>query len=68
MAEMLMLGAIVYGSVYVENAIEKRKTRKKEKDDAGRTLTFVSTDLKKKIRFIDNSIQYKAYKLFFKDI
>ncbi|HXV46307.1 MAG TPA: hypothetical protein VD736_06510 [Nitrososphaera sp.] len=67
-AEMAMLGAIIYGAVYVENWVEKRKLRRKEKEDARRTVKFVTNDLKKKLHFIEDSVQYKDFKPFFTDM
>jgi hypothetical protein len=67
-AEMSMLGAIIYGAVYVENWIEKRKLRREEKENAKRIIKFVTNDLKKKIRFIEDSVQYKDFKPFFTDM
>jgi hypothetical protein len=63
-----MLGAIIYGAVYVENWVEKRKLRRKEKEDARRTVKFVTNDLKKKLHFIEDSVQYKDFKPFFTDM
>jgi hypothetical protein len=67
-AEMAMLGAIIYGAIYVENWVEKRKLRRKEKEDARRTVKFVANDLKKKLHFIEDSTQYKDFKPFFTDM
>jgi hypothetical protein len=67
-AEMTMLGAIIYGAVYVENWVEKRKLRRKEREDARRTVKFVTNDLKKKLHFIEDSVQYKDFKPFFTDM
>ena len=67
-AEMAMLGAIIYGAIYVENWVEKRKLRRKEKEDARRTIKFVANDLEKKLRFIEDSVQYKDFKPFFTDM
>lgn len=66
--EMAILGAIIYGAIYVENWVEKRTLRRKEKDDARRTIKFVANDLEKKLRFIDDSVQYKDFKPFFTDM
>jgi hypothetical protein len=65
---MAMLGAIIYGAIYVENWVEKRKLHRKEKEDARRTVKFVANDLKKKLRFIEDSMQYKDFKPFFTDM
>jgi hypothetical protein len=67
-AEMAMLGAIIYGAIYVENWVEKRKLRREEKDNAKRIIKFVTNDLKKKLRFIEDSAQYKDFKPFFTDM
>jgi hypothetical protein len=67
-AEMTMLGVIIYGAVYVENWVEKRKLRRKEKEDARRTVKFVTNDLKKKLHFMEDSVQYKDFKPFFTDM
>jgi len=67
-AEMAMLGAIIYGAIYVENWVEKRKLRRKEKEDARRTIKFVANDLEKKLRFIEDSVQYKDFKPIFTDM
>lgn len=67
-AEMAMLGAIIYGAVYVENWIEKRKLRREEKENARRIIKFVNNDLKKKLHFIEESVQYKDFKPFFTDM
>ena len=66
--EMVMLGSIIYGSIYVENWVEKRKVRRKEKEDAIRMLKFVTNDLQKKLRFIEDSVEYKDFKPFFTDM
>jgi hypothetical protein len=66
--EMVLLAVIIYGAIYVENWAEKRKIRRKEKENARQTIRFVADDLKKKLRFIDESIQYKDFKPFFTDM
>jgi len=66
--EMSLLAAIIYGAIYVENWVEKRKLRQREKDDARRTIEFVANDLKKKLRFIEDTVQYKDFKPFFTDM
>lgn len=55
---MALLAAIIYCAIYVENWAEKRKLRQKEKETAIQTIRFVTDDLKKKLRFIeDGAIQ-----------
>jgi hypothetical protein len=67
-AEMAMLGSIIYGAIYVENWIEKRKFLRKEKEEGTRTVKFVANDLQKKLRFMDDSVHYKDFKPFFTDM
>ena len=66
--EMTLLAAIIYGAIYVENWVEKRKTRQKEKEEAKRITEFVASDLQKKLRFIEDTIQYRDFKPFFTDM
>jgi hypothetical protein len=66
--EMTLLAAIIYGAIYVENWVEKRKARQKKKEEADRILEFVTNDLQKKLRFIEDTIQYKDFKPFFTDM
>lgn len=66
--EMALLAAIIYGSIYVGNLVEKRKLRHDEREEAKRIIRFVTNDLHKKQRFIEESIRYKDYKPFFTDM
>ena len=66
--EMVLLAAIIYGSIYVGNLVEKRKQRHDEREEAKKIIRFVANDLHKKQRFIEESIQYKDYKPFFTDM
>jgi hypothetical protein len=65
---MTLLAAIIYGAIYVENWVEKRKLRREDKENAKRIIKFVTNDLKKKLRFIEDSVQYKDFKPFFTDM
>jgi hypothetical protein len=47
--EMVLLAAIIYGAIYIENWAEKRKMRQKEKETARQTIRFVTDDLNKKL-------------------
>jgi hypothetical protein len=66
--EMALLAAIIYGSIYVGNLVEKRKQRHDEREEAKRIIKFAMNDLHKKQRFIAESIRYKDYKPFFTDM
>jgi hypothetical protein len=67
-AEMTMLGAIIYSAIFVENWVERNKLRRKEKEDARRIIEFVTDDLNKRLRFIEDSVRYKDFKPFFTDM
>jgi len=67
-AEMTILAAIIYGSIYLGNWLEKRKAREENKEQAEKVIVFVANDLEKKLRFIEESIQYRDFKPFFTDM
>lgn len=66
--EMAILAAIIYGAVWVEVNVEKRKARKEEALARGQIVKFVTDDLNSKLRFIDESLQYSDFKPFFTDM
>jgi hypothetical protein len=55
--EMVLLAAIIYESIYVEEWVGKRKTRKEENRGRQQIIQFVKNDLKNKLRFIEESVQ-----------
>lgn len=63
-AEMTLLAVIIYGATYVENWIDKRKLSREKRESAQQIIKFVTNDLKKKLTFIEDSLQYKDYNLF----
>jgi len=67
-AEMTILAAIIYGSIYVGNWLEKRKAQQENHEQARKIIVFVTNDLEKKLKFIEESIQYKDFKPFFTDM
>jgi hypothetical protein len=66
--EMVLLAAIIYGAVWLEVNVERRKARKQEDIARRQIVQFVTDDLNGKLRFIDESVQYGDYKPFFTDI
>jgi hypothetical protein len=62
--EMTLLAGIIYGAIYVENWVEKRKIRSEEKEMKKKILMIVANDLKKQLQFIAESIQDKDFKHF----
>jgi hypothetical protein len=62
--EMTLLAGIIYEAIYVENWVEKRKIRSREKEMKKKILMIVVNDLKQQLQFIAESIQDKDFKHF----
>jgi hypothetical protein len=62
--EMSLLAAIIYGAIYVESWVDKRKTRSEEKEMKNKILAFMAADLEEQLLFIDESVQDKDFKPF----
>jgi hypothetical protein len=66
--ENTLLAAIIVGSIYLERWLEEKAHRRKERETKKNTINFIINDLESKLRFIDESHQYKDYKPFFTDM
>ena len=55
--EMVLLAVIIYGAVWVEVNVEKRRIRKEEAVARRQIIQFVTDDLNGKLRFINESLQ-----------
>ena len=66
--EMSALAGIIFGAVYVEHWNYRRIQKNEETGTRNKILVLINNDLDRKLRFIDESIQYKDYKPFFTDI
>ncbi|MDQ3835656.1 MAG: hypothetical protein M3270_01800 [Thermoproteota archaeon] len=62
--EMALLAGIIYGAIYVENWVGKRKIRREEREMKKKILMIVANDLKRQSQFIEESIQDKDFKPF----
>jgi hypothetical protein len=62
--EMTLLAAIIYGAIYVESWVEKRRVRSEEQEMKKKILIIVANDLNKQLQFIDESIHDKDFKPF----
>ncbi len=62
--EMTLLAAIIYGAIYVESWVEKRRVRSEEQQMKKKILIIVANDLNKQLQFIDESIYDKDFKPF----
>lgn len=66
--ELVTLAGIIFGAVYVEHWNYRRVQKNEEDKTRRKILVLINNDLDRKLRFIDESIQYKDYKPFFTDI
>lgn len=66
--EMSVLAGIIFGAVYVEHWNYRRIQKNEEIGTRRKILVLIKNDLDRKLRFVDESIQYKDYKPFFTDI
>jgi hypothetical protein len=66
--ENTLLAAIIVGSIYLERWLEEKARRHKDRETKKITINFIINDLESKLRFIDESHQYKDYKPFFTDM
>ena len=65
--ENLLLAGIIFAAVYVEHWNDRRLKRNEEIATRKKLIVLVTNDLVRKLRFIEESIQYKDYKPFFTD-
>ena len=61
---MTLLAGIIYGAVYLENLVDKRKIRSEERGMKKKILMIVANDLTKQLQSIAESIQDKDIKPF----
>ena len=67
-AEMLILAGIIWFTVYLEHWTYRRTEKQKEQKERKNLFIFIDDDLKQRLRFIDESQQFKDYKPFFTDM
>lgn len=65
---MVILAAIIWFSVYLEHWAYRRIEKQKENKERKYLIIFIDNDLKQRLRFIDESQQFKDYKPFFTDM
>ena len=66
--ESVILAVIIFGAVYVEHWNSKRIQKNDDNITRKKILLLVKEDLTRKLRFIEESSQYKDYKPFFTDV
>jgi hypothetical protein len=65
---MLILAAIIWFTVYLEHWTYRRTEKQKEQKERKNLIIFIDDDLNQRLRFIDESQQFKDYKPFFTDM
>ena len=65
---MLLLAAIIWFAVYLEQWTYRRSEKQKEDKARKYLIIFIDNDLQQRLRFIDESHQFKDYKPFFTDM
>lgn len=66
--EMVILAAIIWFAVYLENWASRRIEKDKEKKERKYLIICIDNDLKQRLRFIDESQRFKDYKPFLTDM
>ncbi|RPI83887.1 MAG: hypothetical protein EHM34_04555 [Nitrosopumilales archaeon] len=66
--EMVILAAIIWFAVYLEHWALRRIEKEKEIKERKYLILFIDNDLNQRLRFIDESLQFKDYKPFFTDL
>ncbi|MCE9617012.1 MAG: hypothetical protein K8Q88_01435 [Nitrosarchaeum sp.] len=66
--ESMILSIIIFGAVFLEIWLYRKSEKIKEDNTRKRMLDLIHTDLQRKIRFINDSSEYKDYKPFFTDV
>lgn len=66
--EMLLLAGIIWFAVYLEHWTYRRSEKQKEDKARKFLVIFIYNDLRQRLRFIDESQQFKDYKPFFTDM
>lgn len=65
---MVILAAIIWFAVYLEHWALRRIEKSKETKERKYLILFIDNDLKQRLRFIDESLQFKDYKPFLTDM
>jgi hypothetical protein len=66
--EMILLAGIIWFAVYIEHWAYKRTQQQEDKKTRNNIFLFIKDDLEQRLRFIEESINYKDFKPFFTDM
>jgi len=65
--ESVILSVLIFGAIFLETWLYRKSEKIKENNTKKRLSDLIHTDLRRKIRFIADSIEYNDYKPFFTD-
>lgn len=65
---MVLLAGIIWFSIYIEHWAYKWSKKKEDKKSLRNILRFIKDDLEHRLRFIEESFEFKDYKPFITDM
>lgn len=66
--EIVLFAILIYGAVYLERWMEKRRIKQEDDKSRRQVVRFVADDLHSRLNFIAESVQYHDYKPLFTDM
>jgi hypothetical protein len=66
--EIVLFAVLIYGAVYLERWMEKRRIKQEDDKSRRQVVRFVADDLHSRLNFIAQSVQYRDYKPLFTDM
>jgi hypothetical protein len=66
--EIVLFAVLIYGAVYLERWMEKRRIKQEDNKSRRQVVRFVADDLHSRLNFIAESVQYHDYKPLFTDM
>ncbi len=66
--EMILLAGIIWFTVYIEHWVYRRSQLNEDEKTLKNIVRFIKDDLKHRLDFIDESLQYNDYKPFLTDM
>ena len=66
--EMSLLAGIIWGAVYLEHWSYTYSQKREEEKTRKNIIKFIENDLEQRLKFTDDSLRYKDYTPFFKDM
>jgi hypothetical protein len=66
--EMVLLAGIIWFSIYIEHWAYRWSNKKEDEKSLNNIPRFIKDDLDHRLRFVEESIEYKDYKPFINDM